>query len=212
MNKEFELAIKETARTTRMTVLCGNDRLAVLGALNQDSATKAQTLMMMVVYPDGTVSPLMEYSPSKLTSYKGMMNLMDLQGFTSEKEVHAVFRAYAQGLAERRLATVKLGSEKVSIPQARRALTAYVRRYMEPEKVFIKEDYGYIEASYLPIVLTTLELGYERLELYKNFKLWGLLRTNGEGTGHPYTYKVGRKWYMAFLLAEDMGEEGGEQA
>lgn len=212
MNKEFELAIKETANTTRMTVLCGNDHLAVLGALNQDSATKAQTLMMMVVYPDGTVSPLMEYSPSKLTSYKGMMNLLDFQGFISEKEVQAVFQTYKQRLADRSLTTVKLGAEKVSIPQAYRTLCAYVRQYMEPEKVFTKDGYGHIESSYLPIVLTKLELGYERLELYKNFKLWGLLRTNGEGAGHPYTYKVGRNWYMAFPLAEDMGEKGGDQA
>ncbi len=212
MNTDFSLMVKEKAQAVHMTAMCGNDRLAVLGAIDLDGAAKTQKLVLMVIYPDGTASPCVEYAPSKLVSYKGLMNLLDMQGFTNEEEVKSVYKAFATSRSKGTLAVIDLGAEKMSLPQAHRALSAYVKKYMEPEKVFQKEGYGYIEASYVPDVLKRLELGWERLELYKNFKLWGLLRTNGGGTGHPYTYKVGRNWYMSFPLAEGSCEEGGERA
>lgn len=205
------MALTEAIKPTEMTKLFENDRVIILGALDKDDATKLQKFLVVALYPDGTASQVSEYLPSKLTSYKGLMNLLDLQGVNGEETIKAVYEAYKQAMNENSLATVKLGMEKVSVPKAHHELTSYVQNYMEPGKVFVRDGYGYIEASYLPTVLKRLELGYERLELLRNFKLRNLLRVNGEGAGHPYSYKVGRKWYFAFKLAEQASKEGGDQ-
>ena len=99
---------------------------------------------------------------------------------------------------------------KSSLCEVYRALCEYVGQYEEPGRVFVRGDYGNILASYLQTVLDKLELGYTRLELQKNFKAWGLLRTN-QGTGHVYSYKINtgsaNDWYFSFKV-----QEGSEAA
>ena len=98
---------------------------------------------------------------------------------------------------------------KSSLSEVYQALCEYVGTYEEPGRVFVRDGYGNILASYLQTVLDKLELGYTRLELQKNFKAWGLLRTN-QGTGHVYSYKINtgsaNDWYFSFKL------QGGSEA
>lgn len=94
---------------------------------------------------------------------------------------------------------------KCSLQYAYQALCEYVERYGEPGRVLTKDGYGNIQASYLQTVLDRLELGYTRMELQKNFKAWGLLRTS-DSAGHIYSYgiKVGARmdWFFSFKLPD----------
>lgn len=197
-----------------LTPLYQNKEVMVKAVLGIDNGTKTQKLMVVLEYPngDGIIAPCLTISLRKLDSYKGMIELLDMQGITDIEEVKAAWENYQRLRKAGQIGTVSMGDEKCSVTQAHVALTKYVTEYMEPCRVFVRDDYGHIESSYVPHVLKKLELGYEKLELYRNFKLWGLIRLNAEGTGHSYTYKIGRNWYFSFKLAKQASKEEGEQA
>lgn len=56
-----------------------------------------------------------------------------------------------------------------------------------------------------PSVIDKLDLGYTRLELQKNFKAWGLLRTSDRAR-HIYSYAINTggatQWFFSFKLEE----------
>lgn len=190
------------------------DGTTVAGAWSKDCGTKGRKLILALAYADGEISPILEYSPSKLLSTsidkapKALNNLGDMAGLTSAD----VLKVYQAILENKDTLTVQLiGNGKCSINQARRELTEYVVRFMEPEKVFIDGEYGCIKADYLQTVIDKLELGYKPLELKRNFKVWGLIRFS-ERAGHLYTYKIKRNYYFSFKLANLDSEEGGEWA
>lgn len=181
----------------------------------EDTGTKERKLLLAVVYADGEVSPIREYNPSKLVSPGRdkppavLKELADLAGLKTS-DVQPIYLAYkAFSKTKGAIKIQNTSGEKCSLQQAHRELTEYVCQYMEPDKVFVHEGYGNIDYTYMPTVLSTLLLGYSRLELSKNFQAWGLLRTNA-GTGHAYTYKIKRKWYFSFRLADMAGETGGD--
>ncbi len=185
----------------------------VVAAWSKDEGTKERKLMLALAYPDGKgnhdVSPIREYAPSKLTSEKALADLANMDGVDSE-DIKGIFEAIQKTMPV--LMVERMGEGKCSIRQAYKELSGYVRQYMEPGKVFIDAEdkrYGNILAPYLQTVIDKLELGYNRLELQKNFRAWGLLRVNN-GTGHSYTYKIGSGWYFSFKLSKE--EKGGEAA
>lgn len=187
--------LKQVIHTTKVGV-------SVVAAWSKDEGTKETKLILVLLYPDGEISPIMEYQKSKLGNAKTFMNLADLDGVELE-EIEAIFKAFL----EKKDSLPKLtgGEGKCSLTEAYKALCEYVNEYEEPQKVFVKDNYGYILAEYLPTVLDKLNLGYKRLELQKNFKTWDLLQVNN-GTRHPYSYKVRDKWFFSFKL-----QERGEQ-
>ena len=159
-------------------------------------------LKLALVYPDGEISPVREYAKRKLTEAKALNDLADLDGIAPGM-VNDIYKAVMK--QHRNLPVQEDRNGQCSIMQAYRALCEYVWEYEEPGKVFIRDGYGNILASYLPNVLKRLELGYSRLELEKNLKSWNLLRVNN-GTGHPYTYKINtgsaNNWFLSFRLPE----------
>lgn len=176
----------------------------VVGAWGLDVGTKEMKLKLALVYPDGEVSPVREYSKQKLYSgAKVLKDLTDFYGITA-KAVEDIFKAVIQN--QNGLSLQTDGSGKCSLSQAYQALCEYVAEYEEPGKVFIREGYGYILATYLDDVIKRLGLGYSRLELQKNFKAWGLLRTSDK-TGHVYSVALKmfgvNNWYFSFRLLED---------
>lgn len=177
----------------------GPDIMAVWG---RDTGTMERRLKLAVRYPNGEISPIREYQQSKLTSPKALRDLADLDGVSLE----FVEKIY-QSIMEKKdtLQTQSDGSGKCSLLQAYRELCEYVRRYEEPGRIFIKDGYGNILSTYLQNVLDKLELGYTRLEIQKNFKVWDWLRSN-EGTGHVYAYKINtgsaNNWYFSFKLSD----------
>lgn len=176
----------------------------VVGAWGLDVGTKEMKLKLALVYPDGEVSPVREYSKQKLYSgAKVLKDLTDFYGITA-KAVEDIFKAVIQN--QNGLSLQTDGSGKCSLSQAYQALCEYVAEYEEPGKVFIREGYGCILATYLDDVIKRLGLGYSRLELQKNFKAWGLLRTSDK-TGHVYSvaFKMFgvNNWYFSFRLSED---------
>ncbi len=176
----------------------------VVGAWGLDVGTKEMKLKLALVYPDGEVSPVREYSKQKLYSgAKVLKDLTDFYGITA-KAVEDIFKAVIQN--QNGLSLQTDGSGKCSLSQAYQALCEYVAEYEEPGKVFIREGYGCILATYLDDVIKRLGLGYSRLELQKNFKAWGLLRTSDK-TGHVYSVALKmfgvNNWYFSFRLPED---------
>ena len=159
------------------------------------------------MYPNGEVSPIKEYSQSKLSNAKALNNLADLDGVKPELII-SIYSAVREKMETLAVQTDSDG--KCSLCETYRTLCEYVEQYEEPGRVFVRGDYGNILASYLQTVLDKLELGYTRLELQKNFKAWGLLRTN-QGTGHVYSYKINtgsaNDWYFSFKM-----QEGSEAA
>lgn len=180
---------------------------AIIGAWSRDIGTKECRLKLAIVYPDGEVSPIREYPKSKLTDRKCLNDLANMDGVTA-MEIEAIHRAVFEQASQLKIQADSDG--KSSLIDVYRALCEYVKQYEEPGRVFIRDGYGNILASYLQTVLDKLELGYTRLELQKNFKAWGLLRTN-QGTGHVYSYKINtgsaNDWYFSFRL-----QEGSEAA
>lgn len=176
----------------------------VVGAWGLDVGTKEMKLKLALVYPDGEVSPVREYSKQKLYSgAKVLKDLTDFYGITA-KAVEDIFKAVIQN--QNGLSLQTDGSGKCSLSQAYQALCEYVAEYEEPGKVFIREGYGCILATYLDDVIKRLGLGYSRLELQKNFKAWGLLRTSDK-TGHVYSVALKmfgvNNWYFSFRLPKD---------
>lgn len=179
----------------------------IIGAWGKDIGTMEKRLKLVLVYPDGGVSPIREYSQGKLTDAKALKDLADLDGVKPEliADIYSAVKKRMETL------TVQTDSNgKYPLREAYQALCEYVEQYEEPGRVFIRDGYGNILASYLQTVLDKLELGYTRLELQKNFKAWDVLRTN-QGTGHVYAYKINtgsaNDWYFSFRL-----EEGSEAA
>lgn len=179
----------------------------IVGAWGKDTGTMERRLKLAFVYPNGEVSPIREYSQSKLSGAKALNDLADLDGMKPEL-ITSIYLAVREKMETLAVQTDSDG--KCSLCETYRALCEYVEQYEEPGRVFIRDGYGNILASYLPTVLDKLELGYTRLELQKNFKAWGLLRTN-QGTGHVYSYKINtgsaNDWYFSFKL-----QEGSEAA
>lgn len=179
----------------------------IIGAWSRDVGTMERRLKLAVVYPDGAISPIREYKKRKLADRKSLYDLADMDGIAF-KEIDTIWKAVAKKAAQ---LTVQSDSDgKLPICEAYRVLCEYVEQYEEPGRVFIRDGYGNILASYLQTVLDKLELGYTRKELQANFKAWGLLRTN-QGTGHVYSYKINtgsaNDWYFSFKL-----QEGSEAA
>lgn len=179
----------------------------IVGAWGKDTGTMERRLKLALVYPNGEISPIREYSQSKLSGAKALNDLADLDGVKPEL-ITSIYFAVREKMETLAVQTDSDG--KCSLCETYRALCEYVEQYEEPGRVFIRDGYGNILASYLPTVLDKLELGYTRLELQKNFKAWGLLRTN-QGTGHVYSYKINtgsaNDWYFSFKL-----QEGSEAA
>ena len=180
---------------------------SIIGAWSRDIGTKECRLKLAIVYPDGEVSPIREYPKSKLTDRKCLNDLANMDGVTA-MEIEAIHTAVFEQAPQLKIQADSDG--KSSLIDVYRTLCEYVKQYEEPGRVFIRDGYGNILASYLQTVLDKLELGYTRLELQKNFKAWGLLRTN-QGTGHVYSYKINtgsaNDWYFSFRL-----QEGSEAA
>ena len=179
----------------------------IVGAWGKDAGTMERRLKLAFVYPNGEVSPIKEYSQSKLSNAKALNNLADLDGVKPE----LIISIYSAVREKMETLVVQTDSDgKCSLCETYRTLCEYVEQYEEPGRVFVRGDYGNILASYLQTVLDKLELGYTRLELQKNFKAWGLLRTN-QGTGHVYSYKINtgsaNDWYFSFKM-----QEGSEAA
>ena len=172
----------------------------VVGAWSRDVGTRECKLKLAVVYPDGEVSPIREYPKSKLTDKKSLNDLANMDGIAAV-EVEDIHKAVVEKASQLKIQADSEG--KSSLGEAYRALCEYVEQYEEPGRVFVRGGYGNILASYLQTVLDKLELGYNRLELQKNFKAWGLLRTN-QGTGHVYAYKINtgsaNDWFFSFKL------------
>ena len=179
----------------------------IVGAWGKDAGTMERRLKLAFVYPNGEVSPIKEYSQSKLSNAKALNNLADLDGVKPELII-SIYSAVREKMETLAVQTDSDG--KCSLCETYRTLCEYVEQYEEPGRVFVRGDYGNILASYLQTVLDKLELGYTRLELQKNFKAWGLLRTN-QGTGHVYSYKINtgsaNDWYFSFKV-----QEGSEAA
>lgn len=179
----------------------------VVGAWSRDVGTRECRLKLAIVYPDGEVSPIREYPKRKLADKKSLYDLADMDGI-AVKEIEDIYKAVVEKAPQLKIQADSEG--KSSLCEVYRALCEYVGQYEEPGRVFVRGDYGNILASYLQTVLDKLELGYTRLELQKNFKAWGLLRTN-QGTGHVYSYKINtgsaNDWYFSFKM-----QEGSEAA
>lgn len=179
----------------------------IVGAWGKDAGTMERRLKLAFVYPNGEVSPIKEYSQSKLSNAKALNNLADLDGVKPELII-SIYSAVREKMETLAVQTDSDG--KCSLCETYRTLCEYVEQYEEPGRVFVRDGYGNILASYLQTVLDKLELGYTRLELQKNFKAWGLLRTN-QGTGHVYSYKINtgsaNDWYFSFKM-----QKGSEAA
>lgn len=179
----------------------------IVGAWGKDAGTMERRLKLAFVYPNGEVSPIKEYSQSKLSNAKALNNLADLDGVKPELII-SIYLAVREKMETLAVQTDSDG--KCSMCETYRTLCEYVEQYEEPGRVFVRDGYGNILASYLQTVLDKLGLGYTRLELQKNFKAWGLLRTN-QGTGHVYSYKINtgsaNDWYFSFKM-----QEGSEAA
>lgn len=202
-NMEFMNAI--CANTQMKEIYSFKNGPTIVGAWGKDVGTMERRLQLALFYPSGELTPIKEYPQSKLKDSKALMDLADLDGIEPDMiaSIHASIKAKVSELAVQ-----QDSSGKCSLCQAYQELCSYVEEYEEPGKVFIKDGYGNIHASYLQTVLDKLELGYTRLELQKNFKVWGLLRTN-QGTGHAYSYKINtgsaNNWYFSFKLYEGDG-------
>ena len=174
----------------------------IVGAWGKDAGTMERRLKLAFVYPNGEVSPIKEYSQSKLSNAKALNNLADLDGVKPELII-SIYSAVREKMETLAVQTDSDG--KCSLCETYRTLCEYVEQYEEPGRVFVRDGYGNILASYLQTVLDKLGLGYTRLELQKNFKAWGLLRTN-QGTGHVYSYKINtgsaNDWYFSFKMQE----------
>ncbi len=178
----------------------------IMGAWGLDVGTKEMKLNLIVVFPDKEISPVREYRRQKLYSNSGakvLSDLTDFNGIDNEtvEEIYNAVVAKWDGISLQ-----SNGSGKCSIIQAYQALCEYVAEYEEPGKVFIRDGYGNILATYLQAVIDRLQLGYGRLELEKNFKTLGYLRTS-DNTGHVYAYAIktgyANNWYFSFKLQKD---------
>lgn len=178
----------------------------VMGAWGKDDGTKVCKLKLALVYPNGEVSPIRSYPKSKLTSSKAIQDLTDLDGVRREHLDQIMNKLVT---LKDKLPVQTDGSGKCSMTYVYSALCSYVRDYEEPRKVFIRDGYGNIQASYLQTVLDRLDLGYSRHEVEQNLSAWSLLRANPRA-GHPYSYAInlGQKndWFFSFKLP-DMEEE-----
>ena len=173
---------------------------AIMAAWSKDTGTMERRLRLALLYPDGEVSPIREYAQSKLVNAKALKDLADLDGISAEL-IGSIYEVVMKKKDE--LSVQADGSGKCSLRQAYFELCEYVSSYEEPGRVFVRDGYGNILATYLPSVLDKLDLGYTRLELQKNFKAWGLIRVNN-GTKHPYSYKINtgsaNDWFFSFKL------------
>ena len=173
---------------------------AIVGAWSKDTGTMERRLKLALVYPDGEVSPIREYAQSKLVNAKALKDLADLDGIGTEL-IESIYKVVMEKKDE--LSVQADGNGKCSLRQAYAELCEYVSSYEEPGRVFVRDGYGNILATYLPGVLDKLDLGYTRLELQKNFKAWGLIRVNN-GTKHPYSYKINtgsaNDWFFSFKI------------
>lgn len=172
----------------------------IVGAWSKDTGTMERRLKLALVYPDGEVSPIREYSQSKLVNAKALKDLADLDGIGAEL-IESIYKVVMEKKDD--LSVQSDGNGKCSLRQAYCELCEYVSNYEEPGRVFIRDGYGNILSTYLQSVLDKLDLGYTRLELQKNFKAWGLIRVN-KGTGHPYAYGINtgsaNNWFFSFKL------------
>lgn len=184
-----------------MTRICGiKNGPTIMGAWGKDRGTMERRLKLALVYSDGEVSPIHEYNQRKLTSAKALDDLADMDGVSPEL-VEGIYKAVME--KKDSLVVQADGGGRCSLRQVYEELCQYVNDYEEPGKVFKKDGYGHILSTYLPSVLDKLELGYTRLEVEKNFKAWGLLRTS-ERAGHVYSFGVNQdgivKWFFSFKL------------
>lgn len=171
----------------------------IWGAWGRDVGTMERRLKLLLVYPDGEISPIREYPKRKLTSPKALSDLVDMDGIDPEE----IDKIYEEIIKQQKNMQVQADSSgKCSPIDAYRELCEYVQEYMEPGKVFVRDGYGNILSKYLQTVLDKLELGYNRLEMQKNFKAFGLLRANN-GTGHLYAYRIVNDWYFSFKLPDE---------
>lgn len=201
MNKEITL--NNTVDAFMEEIYRSKSGEVVVGAWGRDVGTMELRLKLSVVYPNGDISPIRNYPKHKLINYKVLNDLTDLDAITPQM-VPEIYNAVVN--KSKKMPVQEDGSGKCSIKQAYKALCDYVRKYEEPGRVFIQKNYGNILASYLPSVLDKLQLGFGRLELQRNFKAWGLLRTS-ENAGHVYAYaiKTGsfNNWFFSFKLLEE---------
>ena len=157
-------------------------------------------LPLIIHTRDSHAETLQALSPYKNRGLRGVFHC-----FTGdEKQANEIFEAVMK--QHRNLPVQGDRNGQCSIIQAYQVLCEYVAEYEEPGKVFIRDGYGNILSSYLEGVLKRLELGFTRLELQKNFKAWGLLRTSDKA-GHVYSYAIktgsANDWFFSFKLPEE---------
>lgn len=196
---ENHQSVMVVATGTMQVIYTTESGVSVVAAWTRDVGTMERKLVLVLVYPNGERTPAREYAPSKLT-VKNLRELMDLDGVEPE-DIDKLYESIKEKKAE--LPVQFAGSGKCSLHQAYRALCDYVQTYEQPGVVFVTEGYGNIRASDLQKVLDKLNVGYSRLEIQKNFKMWGLLRTS-EAADHVYAYRINRPgmrdWYFSFRL------------
>lgn len=199
-NMNFNLPFDAETTMQKICTIKKEGGPAIVGAWSKDTGTMERRLKLALVYPDGEVSPIREYAQSKLVNAKALNDLADLDGISTEL-IEGIFEAVKN--KKDTLSVQDDRSGKCSLRQAYRELCEYVDRYEEPGRVFVRDGYGNILATYLPSVLDKLDLGYTRMELQKNFKAWGLIRVN-TGTAHEYSYKINtgsaNDWFFSFKL------------
>ena len=201
--EETGISVVDTADGTMEIIYKTKAGVFVVGAWSRDVGTMELRLKLSVVYPNGDISLIRDYPKRKLINDKVLNDLVDLDGIAPEM-IPEIYKMVINNYDK--IPVQEDGSGKCSLKQAYKALCEYVRDYEEPSRVFIRDGYGNILSSYLEGVLKRLELGFTRLELQKNFKAWGLLRTSDKA-GHVYAYAIktgsANNWFFSFRLPKD---------
>lgn len=172
-----------------------NEHLKVLATVTKDIGTREMRISLTIAYKDGDILPAQYFRKSQLSNKNLFNGFLDFEGFTKE-DVERLYNSVKDKLES--LPTVKEQNGVCSVTQAHEALVNYAMEYKDPQTVYMKDGFVYIESRYLDCVLRTLEIPFSRLELKKNFKNAGLLKTNSSTTGHYYDYKVKLDWFFCF--------------
>ena len=104
----------------------------IVGAWGKDAGTMERRLKLAFVYPNGEVSPIKEYSQSKLSNAKALNNLADLDGVKPELII-SIYSAVREKMETLAVQTDSDG--KCSLCETYRTLCEYVEQYEEPGRV-----------------------------------------------------------------------------
>ena len=108
----------------------------IIGAWGKDVGTMERRLKLALVYPNWEISPIREYSKSKLSSANVLKDLADLDGVRPEM----ITDIYTAIMANMNELEVQLDSNgKCSLCEAYQTLCEYVEQYEEPGRVFARD-------------------------------------------------------------------------